>query len=165
MQRRSLVLLGAVAASSFTILIIINPLLFEYGRFVGLDGAPSVMDHSWSVSECIYALGDLLCHQQYGRSFILNGSQMPFCIRDLGLIIGLSTGLIACFINDRWSDRKSYLRAGVLLLCVTAAEWGLEHFIDIDWPIRFATAIVSGIGAAMILCWALYRERPLENRV
>jgi len=71
--------------TAFLLLMIILPLLHPYGSFTGLDGSAGVIDNGEKLSfadplsKCIYFLGDLFCHQETVRSFIINGSQMAFC--------------------------------------------------------------------------------------
>lgn len=158
-----LVLVAAMAATAFTLLLFAAPLMAPYGTYVGLDGNPGFVDHDWGSnlpSDVLYMIGDVLCHQQQGRSFVLNGSEMPVCIRDIGLAIGLSAGLAAgAILRGRSADRR-IAAAGVAMACVTVVEWVAEHWVG-DMPeARFATAIVSGVGVALFLCWSLYRKVP-----
>jgi len=151
-----------IAASVLMLLFVTAPYAFPYGTFVSLDGAPSAMDHDWSSygpMGLVYAMGDILCHQEFDRSFILNGSQMPICMRDLALLAGSIVGLVVClWIRDVLNDRR-YLFVGILLLAPTAAEWVAEHMLSMDSPeLRIILGIVSGIGAALIVGHALFRN-------
>ena len=139
--------------------VILVPFAFSYGTFLHLDGSPSVIDHDWSqygVGGWIYSLGDLICHQEQSRSFILNGSQMPICMRDVGLLIGFVIGLFACMHLKENIRERRYLMNGALMLLLTFMEWSLEALLSIDLPVsRFILGIVSGIGAALIIGYAL----------
>ena len=150
-------------------LIAVTPLLYPSGTFSGLDGRPGLMDHDWGgygAGGIVYAIGDLLCHQEAARSFFLNGNQLPFCIRDVGLLIGLVGGLAVVYREGLLSREFKRLMFGLLLLVPTAAEYAVEHVYDMDLPeLRFILGIVSGFGAALILGYALYknagRDAPL----
>ena len=144
------------------ILILTAPMMYPYGTFLHLDGYAAVMDHNWSqygAGGWIYALGDFLCHQEQSRSFILNGSQMPFCIRDVGLLSGLVIGLAACIrLNGALSDRR-YLINGLLMISLTLLEWIIENALSVDLPVsRFILGVVSGIGVALVLGFVLEKS-------
>lgn len=150
-------------------LIVVTPMLYPPGTFSGLDGRPGLMDQDWGgygAGGIVYAIGDLLCHQEAARSFFLNGNQLPFCIRDVGLLIGLVGGLAVVYREGLSSGEFKRLMFGLLLLVPTAAEYAVEHVCDMDLPeLRFILGIVSGFGAALILGYALYknagRDAPL----
>lgn len=159
MKQTDIVKALAVLGLAALVLIVAVPLLYPYGTFQHLDGYASVMDHDWSrygAGGWIYALGDFLCHQEQSRSFMLNGSQMPFCIRDVGLLSGLVIGLFASVrIGERMSDRK-YLINGLLMIALTLLEWIIENAWSIDLPVsRFLLGIVSGAGVALVLSYVI----------
>ncbi|MEE2747801.1 MAG: DUF2085 domain-containing protein [Candidatus Thermoplasmatota archaeon] len=59
----------------------------------------------------VYAFGDLNCHQKHERSWVINGNQMPVCVRDVGIFFGLALGgwwFSRRGIN-RWTIRDSFL--------------------------------------------------------
>lgn len=152
--------------AAFLILFTLVPFLYPVGTFVHLDGSPSLMDHDWSpygAGGLLYALGDLLCHQEFARSFVLNGNQMPVCIRDVGLLAGLVVGLFSCILlKEKLSDRK-YLIVGVILLLLTLAEWCMEKMTGADpQALRFTIAVISGIGAALIVGFVVYKSAGRE---
>jgi uncharacterized membrane protein len=151
-----------VLSGALLLLFIAAPLVYPYGTFTHLDGIPSVIDHDWSqygAMGWVYALGDILCHQEFSRSIVLNGSQMPVCGRDVGLLAGLFAGLIGCFwIKSLVGDRK-YLIIGLILLLPTALEWIAEHVTTLDsMELRIFFGIISGIGAALIVEHVLNRN-------
>ncbi len=143
-------------------LIVITPLMYPQGTFTGLDGRPGVLDHDWGgygAGGIVYAIGDMLCHQETVRSFIFNGNQLPFCIRDVGLLIGLVCGLAVVLRESISSRENRRLFLGLALLIPTAAEYAAEHLYEVDFPeLRFVLGIVSGFGAALILGYALYKN-------
>ena len=63
-------------------------------------------------SAFIYAFGDLNCHNKYERSMEINGNQLPVCMRDIGIFMGLSVGSF-------WFSRKGYNRWTVKDTCLS----------------------------------------------
>ena len=59
----------------------------------------------------IYGFGDLNCHNKADRSWEINGNQMPVCVRDLGIFLGLAIGgfLFSRRGLNRWTIRDSFL--------------------------------------------------------
>ena len=98
MDPRSYTLTFLIISSVLAVCFFIAPFLSPYGSFLGLDGTPGVMDHwdIWSEKDpftcVIYSIGDIVCHQEEARMFILNGSEMPICVRDVGLLLGFVIG-------------------------------------------------------------------------
>jgi uncharacterized membrane protein len=148
-------------------LIVVLPMLYQYGAFTGLDGKAGVIDN-WSslgfadpLTRSIYTLGDLFCHQETARSFIINGSQTAFCHRDVSVLIGLVSGL---FVTDLFSKRiyagdKKFAISGAVMFISTFVEWAVEFVSGIDIPaVRIATGVLAGIGLAMVLQYAFTRE-------
>ena len=158
MDRRNIVLVCGLTASALLAWFVLSPFTAPYGAYTHLDGSPGILDHSWSAAEFPYLLGDFLCHQEMDRSFILNGSQLPFCIRDIGLLLGLAAGLVLCYFLDRRLGDKKVLWLSVLMIAVTGVEWLAEQAVG-DMPeARFLTGIVTGAGAALLLGWMFYRD-------
>ena len=75
----------------------------EHGTFVWSDLDP--------YAAFIYAFGDLNCHTKAERSWEINGNQMPVCVRDVGIFLGLAIGgfLFARFGVNRWTIRDTFL--------------------------------------------------------
>ncbi|MDR0309587.1 MAG: DUF2085 domain-containing protein, partial [Candidatus Methanoplasma sp.] len=126
--------------ASFLILMVILPLLYSNGSFTGLDGRPGVIENldrtafADPLTRAVYALGDLFCHQEEGRSFIVNGSQTAFCQRDMSILVGVVAGLI---VTDRVVGRvrtgsKLCLTFGILMVASTIAEWAVEYLSGAD---------------------------------
>lgn len=153
-MRRVLIVLSSMTGF-LAFLFVVSPLLAPEGTYLGLDGSPMYIDHSWGPSDVAYFLGDLLCHQMEDRCFVLNGSQMPVCIRDLGLLAGFTAGAAACIpVAERLHSRRVLVIA-VALMSATVVEWIVETGSG-DFPMaRLATAIISGAGVALLLSWML----------
>ena len=59
----------------------------------------------------IYAFGDLNCHTKAERSWEINGNQMPVCVRDVGIFLGLAIGgfLFSRKGFNRWTIKDTFL--------------------------------------------------------
>ncbi|MDR3205976.1 MAG: DUF2085 domain-containing protein, partial [Candidatus Methanoplasma sp.] len=128
--------------------------------FLHLDGSPGVIDgkipDADPLSRAVYALGDLLCHQQQARTFAVNGSEIAFCMRDASFMAGAAGGMaLLYFLRPPSGDARPVL-IGALLFSATFAEWAAEVILNIDAPVaRIATGVASGIGAAVLFrYWA-----------
>jgi len=149
--------------SSVAILILVIPLLYPYGSFIGLGGMNPTGGTSFAdpVTRAIYGLGDLFCHQEEARSFIINGSQTAFCKRDISVLTGVIIGLMILSFRRSivlMQDRRTLI-LGSILLTVTFLEWGFETLFSADIePARIITGIISGIGAALIIQYLVVRE-------
>jgi uncharacterized membrane protein len=103
----------------------------------------------------------MFCHQEEARTFIINGSEMAFCQRDVSILTGVVLGLL---ITDLMADRIyagniRFAAAGAAMLALTFVEWTVEYCFTADLlPARVATGIVAGAGVAMILQYAVTKE-------
>jgi uncharacterized membrane protein len=153
--------------AAYMMLMIILPLLYPYGSFSGLDGRPGVMDN-WDrlafadpLTRAVYAFGDIFCHQETARSFMINGSQLAFCQRDVSILIGVILGLIITdeAIGRFYTGDKRFLYAGAVMLTTTLVEWGIEYISGMDiLAARIVTGILSGIGVALLLQYGVTRQ-------
>ena len=159
--RRFLFLFFAVSAL-LTVSVFLVPFLSPYGSFVDLDGRPGVIDHwdIWSSEDpftmVLYLLGDIFCHQQMSRSVILNGSEMPICIRDLGLLMGFMFGCLFTSLKFGHPAIYRHARAYVVIsFLMIFADWAIQHAFDLNVPLtRLVTGLLAGAGFAVILyCW------------
>lgn len=161
MRNRNLVALAAVVFLLLLVLVIAAPYMAPYGTFSHLDGTPGAMDNGWmgyGPAGLAYLLGDLLCHQEWDRSYVLNGSQLPFCIRDVGILAGLPLGFaFSLLLGVRVADRR-WAVAGTVLVLMMLVEWLAESQLG-DMPLpRVVSGLCAGTGAATFLCWLLYRN-------
>ena len=155
-----------IISAALLFLIAVTPFLAPYGSFTHLDGTPGIMDHwnMWTstnpLSGAVYAIGDVLCHQEMSRSFMLNGSQTAVCARDLSVLIGVFAGLvIAAIASGRiMSDRRTLCVSAVLIMTMVV-EWIAEHLTGADvLALRVITGILAGIGIALLLDMYLIRR-------
>ena len=83
------------------LLLILAPLTLPANSlYIGNSGGANRMDFMdlWKdmppFQRVIYTIGDFNCHQMSSRSFFLNGNQMPFCSRDIGVFSGFVVGSV-----------------------------------------------------------------------
>ena len=145
-----------------TLSVFLVPFLSPYGSFVDLDGTPGVIDHwdIWSSEDpftmIFYILGDIFCHQQMSRTVILNGSEMPVCIRDLGLLMGFMFGCLITSLKFGHPAIYRHARAYVVVsFLLIFTDWAIQHAFDLNVPFtRLVTGLLAGAGFALILyCW------------
>ena len=144
-----------VASTIWVALTVTAPLLVPSDTLLDLTGTVGMRENiaqfeSLSiVPRTIYIIGDLECHQIADRSYFLNGNQMPFCSRDLGLFIGLMVGFgIATFIS---------IQINPLLLILGLLPLGLDGGIQLVTEyestnaLRVATGALAGAALALLL--------------
>jgi len=101
------------------------------------------------VPHVIYWLGDAECHQLANRSFFLNGNQMPFCARDLGIFVGLASGFgIVTFI--RYKIHPLVALAGLVPIAIDGGLQALTSY-ESDNILRVVTGLVAGIAMSMLI--------------
>lgn len=139
---------------SLLALIFVLPFIYAPGTFIDLGGTSGILDHDWTIGQFIYALGDILCHQETDRSFIINGSQMAMCTRDMGLITGSAVTLFLTFnyVNEYSFVERKIVYFGLLLLLIAILEWIAGTMIGYDLAyLRFLSGTIGGAGIALII--------------
>jgi uncharacterized membrane protein len=159
-----------VLLSTVLLAILIAPLTLPPGSIGELDGSIGSLDHGEDLDDvpwpqrAVYLLGDINCHQQADRSFEINGNQMPFCARDVGILSGAVMGLGAFVLLGR---RVPW--AWLLVLLVPMALDGVVQAItdyESSNALRFLTGTIAGLaagyGAGMII--GNFFQRPDEAK-
>lgn len=162
MEFRRRILIASAAASAVMLAgILVSPFLAPSGAFLFDGGTPGLIDGWWrghGAAGIPYAIGDVICHQELERSFVLNGSQLPVCMRDTGIVAGVLLGLALCSLSGRVSYPDSIAVIGAVLIQVMVVEWAVETGGS-DFPVlRTASGVCAGAGASLFLAWMLYRE-------
>lgn len=163
----------AVFATAVAVFVILNlsvPYMNAYGTLRNLDGAAGVLDHSniWkgldALSCAFYTIGDYGCHQEMARSIILNGNQVPLCIRCTFLFIGIGAGFAYFAISSTMplgTDKKALI-LGITLVLLTPLEWSMEHYLELGGPvIRSIVSLISGFGAIVAVVSLLHFEENI----
>ena len=172
--RRFLLIFFAVSAI-LAIASFIVPFLSPYGSFVNLDGTPGVIDHwdIWSSKDpftmVMYLLGDIFCHQEMARTIILNGSEMPMCIRDLGLLMGFMFGSLVTSLKFGHPAICRNARVFVIVsFLLIFTDWIIQYTFKLNVPFtRLVTGLLAGVGFSLILyCWIfsiLFPKRDVQQ--
>tara|TARA_Y100001935_G_scaffold75096_1_gene62680 strand:+ start:339 stop:1091 length:753 start_codon:yes stop_codon:yes gene_type:complete len=109
----------------------------EYGLFAWSELDP--------YAAFIYGFGDLNCHNKADRSWEINGNQMPVCVRDLGIFLGLAIGgfLFSRRGLNRWTLRDTFL--SILP----------DKTLESTYQNNYRTFAVIGIAIVMVLPMAI----------
>ena len=140
-------------AVAWTILVFLVPFTMAPGSLGDLSGRVGTIDNDLSninpLAHGVYLIGDLNCHTLAERSIELNGNQMPFCARDVGLFLGLSIGMLAVlFLNPRFSWLAVIIMAMPLVI-----DGGIQLLFDYESTnlLRTITGIIGGSAVALFL--------------
>lgn len=135
--------------------------LLDLSGTVGLRENEDQFEPLAALPRALYVMGDIECHQLAERSYFLNGNQMPFCARDLGLFVGLMVGFgIATFLAIQVNPVLLLLGLGPM-----GVDGGLQLVTEYEStnPLRLATGIIAGASLALLLAvfiLALGEEMP-----
>ena len=161
MDLRGMRLVLIIITSVVLALFVLTPFLMPEGNIIGLDGTPLIMDFGYiwvdldSLSMFAYGFGDVLCHQQSERSFVLNGSQMAVCVRDLFIVTGFLSGMVFHFL----SGRRMGIRATVVIVASSTllilADHTIQSVLGLNIPFtRAVTGMLFGIAVSTAVeCW------------
>lgn len=154
------VLVAFALCAVWLALVVSAPYLVPHHTLLDLSGSVSVRDnvdqfHSLApLPKAIYSIGDIECHQIASRSFYLNGNEMPFCSRDLGLFIGLAGGFgLATFRRYKFNPFLVFVG-----LAPIAIDGGLQLVTSYESNnlLRLATGIVAGGVLALLLGFYMF---------
>ena len=167
----SKVVLSAFAFTAFwAALVITAPLMVPSGTLTDLTGVVGSHDNDDQfdslspLPHAVYWLGDGECHQISNRSYFLNGNQMPFCARDLGLFLGLAAGFgVATFIA---------IRIHPLLVLVglvpMAIDGGIQLVTDYESnnPLRLLTGLIAGLALSLMFAHMIFAigDEPVKKK-
>jgi len=163
-------LIFGAACGAVLILSILVCLLNTSGTIIDLDGIIGKIDHQekWNqldiLSNILYSIGDYCCHQETARSLVFNGNQMPMCIRETFLFLGMAAGFFILSRRTVMPVKERFVLC-VVLIMLTPLEWGLEHYLDIgNSVLRAAVSLVSGFAFAGFLSAILEFEYGILDR-
>ena len=142
-----------ISAAALAVLMFAAPFSAPYGAYSDLGGSIGITDRHWSISfpDVLYAFGDMECHQQEGRSLILNGSQMPLCARCTFAIIGAGWGALTVLLHKGLTVKHAVI-AGSILIATAAADWALQAFFGSAFISSLAvTGAAGGAGLSLLL--------------
>ncbi len=144
-----------ILTSLWLALVVTSPLMVPKDTLRDLSGVVGLHDNDAQFAglsplpHAIYWIGDGECHQIASRSYFLNGNQLPFCSRDLGIFLGLASGFgLVAF-------RKIKIKPWLALagLAPIAIDGGLQLVTSYEStnPLRLATGILAGVALALLM--------------
>lgn len=150
-------------------LVITAPLMVPSHTLTDLSGSVGIHDNDLKfqglspLPHALYWIGDGECHQIASRSFFLNGNEMPFCSRDVGLFLGLAAGFM--FVSFRKYKIKPVL--ALIGLVPLGLDGGIQLVTSYESnnPLRLATGILAGLAFSLLLALFVFtiqedRDRP-----
>ncbi len=145
---------------AWLILVFSAPFLVPSNTLTDLSGRVGFHDNDQQISSlgalphAIYWIGDAECHQIAARSYFLNGNEMPFCARDVGIFLGLAAafGLLTFF---RFKVNPIYV---ILALVPIGIDGGLQAITDYESNnvLRIFTGLLAGAALAMLVAHFLF---------
>lgn len=149
------VLVMFIITSTWLALVVLSPYLVPEGTLTDLSGLVGIRDNAESFSEldplprAVYTVGDSQCHQIADRSYFLNGNQMPFCSRDLGLFIGLAVASgVALFFTIHVNPL--FLLLGLVPIGLDGGMQAVTSYESTN-TLRIVTGIMAGVALALLL--------------
>lgn len=149
-----------IASAAWTLLVVTAPLMVPAGTLQDLSGIvgghenEDQFDQLSPLPHAIYWLGDAECHQIANRSYFLNDNQMPFCVRDLGIFIGVAAGFgVASFY--RYKINPVFVLLGLVPIGIDGGLQALTSY-ESDNLLRMATGLVAGFVLSLMLAHFLF---------
>jgi uncharacterized membrane protein len=156
-----------VAAAVWFLLVLTSPLMVPTDTLTDLSGTTGLRDNDDQfaglnpVARAVYVLGDIECHQLAERSYFINGNQMPFCSRDVGIFAGVAAGFgLATFFA---------VNINPVLLMLGLVPMGVDGGVQLVTayestnPLRLGTGLLAGASLALIIAafvFAFRADRP-----
>ena len=167
--KNTFLVFGTACAAVLSLSVLVA-YLNQSGSLIDLDGTIGRMDHPdmWNnldiLSSLLYSTGDYCCHQETARSLVLNGNQMPMCIRETFLFLGMAAGFLILSSGSYLPVKERFLLCTFLIL-LTPLEWYAAHYLGFDSPVlRAIVSLISGAGFAGFLSAILEKEYEYLGR-
>lgn len=141
-------------------LVVTAPLMVPPNTLSNLSGVVGFHDNDdqfaslGPLPHAIYWIGDGECHQIASRSFFLNGNELPFCARDVGIFLGLVAGF--GFVTFyRYKMRPWLALVGLIPIAI---DGGLQQVTDYEStnPLRLVTGLIAGAALALLLAHFMF---------
>ncbi len=156
---KAVLVLFAIAAV-WLALVVTAPFMVHPNTLKDLSGRVGSHDNDLQFSSigpvphAIYWVGDAECHQIASRSYFLNGNEMPFCARDLGLFIGLAAGfgLMAFY---RYKLNPLYALFGLVPIGLDGGVQAVTSYESTN-PVRLLTGFIAGVALALLMAHFMF---------
>jgi len=130
-----------------------NTLTDLSGRVGGHENEAKFKDLG-ALPHAIYWIGDAECHQIHNRSYSLNGNQLPFCSRDVGLFAGVALGFgVAAFF--RWKIPPLFVLLGLVPIGLDGGIQALTSY-ESNNALRLATGLIAGLVLSLLLAHIVF---------
>ncbi len=139
----------------WTIMVWVAPLSLPTDSVPDISGRSGSIDNLEQVEEMnpfaalVYLAGDAYCHQKAERSLYVNGNEMPFCARDVGIFCGLAIGM-AMVLLFRPGFNLIVLVALVLPIVLDGGVQMIGYYESSN-AVRLSTGLMGGIGCSYLL--------------
>jgi uncharacterized membrane protein len=136
------------------------PLSLPAGSVKDLSGVVGKVDNANQTAKMnpfarwVYEGGDVNCHQKASRSLFVNGNEMPYCSRDLGIFIGMMLGCgLGLYIV---LDLKAWYIIGGLTPLGIDGVGQLMGLWESTNPVRLLTGGLAGLITGIALAFIFY---------
>lgn len=153
---------------AWLVVVLAAPYALSSGSVTDLSGRAGTVDNSGIIdrmnpfSAAVYLIGDANCHQLSERSLYLNGNQMPFCARDVGIFLGLAIGMLMVLLV---SPRFSWIV--LIVLVVPILIDGGVQYVGGDYEssnaLRLLTGALGGVAASYFLGFVVDRSLTVQH--
>jgi uncharacterized membrane protein len=147
-------------------MLLVSPFTLPSGSVRDLSGSVGRLDNPAQearmnpFADAVYTMGDIECHQIAERSFYLNGNELPVCSRDIGISIGLLTGMLIGILYVRRIN-LFLLALGLLPILLDGGLQSVSSYQSNN-TLRLITGIIAGVAAALLLCEFAARYLEVE---
>lgn len=150
-----LLIFSAIAS----VMLFVTPFIDPHGALTSLDGTVGVVDHPdlWHDSDVltaiVYTAGDVFCPQIMSRSFVLNGNQMAFCMRDVSVLVGVLAGSLFSHTGmSKAIDLRTSILMAVCAFAILMTDWSIQHISGADVAVsRVLTGAFFGFALSCVL--------------
>ena len=155
-----LVLIPAIITLAWSLCMVAAPLSLPAGSVEDLSGSVGIVDNANQTAgmnpfaRWVYEGGDVNCHQKSSRSFYINGNEMPYCARDVGIFFGMAIGTMFS-LYFRVELRLRHIVAGLLPIGIDGGMQLLGFWESIN-PVRVATGGLAGFVTGLALGYIFY---------
>ncbi len=165
-----LVLVPLAITLAWVVVVFAAPMTLPAGSVTDLSGSVGLVDNANQTAKMnpfarwVYESGDVNCHQKAGRSLFINGNEMPYCSRDLGIFAGMMLGcLFGAFVV---LDLKLWLIVGGLAPMGLDGVGQLLGFWESTNPMRLITGGLAGFitGIALAFIFVAIEESLRDRR-
>ncbi len=146
--------------------IVLAPFTVPANSIDGLSGKVGQIDNSKTIGNLnplagvVYYIGDMYCDQLSSHSYYLNGNQMAFSARVIGIFAGLFAGMLLAVLLR---PRVGFL---VLLGIVPmVVDWSMQLTTSYESlnALRLLTGLIAGASISLFISYSIDRRTGTEK--